>query len=111
MLAKVVTAREANLAETEIGSSSSGQRNFQMEDNLDKEIENIRRLMVKVSQKQQTTAREQRNFNKGKTRRDCECIAGGELQNKVWKLGEVQLKDGAAVGQQKNRVWDPGGSD
>ena len=67
--------------------------------------------MMKVSQKQQKVARKQRNLRKGKTRRDCESIAGGKMQNKIWKPGGVQLKDNAAAGQQKNRVWDVGGRD
>ena len=40
---------------------------------------------------------------------DCESIAGGRLQNKVWKPGEGQLMNDAADGQQQNQVWDPGG--
>ena len=63
---------------------------------------------MKVSQKK-TTAREQRNYSKEKTRADQENIASGKMQNKVWKPRKVQLKNNAAIGQQQNRVWDPGG--
>ena len=38
----------ATLAATEIGSSSNGQSNFQIEERLGIEIESIRRLMMKV---------------------------------------------------------------
>ena len=99
------------LGATEIEGSGSGQSNFQIEDNLEGEIESIRRLMMKVSQKKKTATRKQRNISKGKTRRDCESIARGKLQNKIWKPGEVQLKNNAAVGQQQNKVWDSGGKE
>ena len=92
----------------EVGDNSSGQSKFQTEDKLDMEIENIRGLMMKVSQKQQTTARKKKNFSKGRKRRDCESTAGGKLQKKIWRPGEVQLESNAAVGQHKNKVWDPG---
>ena len=55
---------------TETGDSSS---------RLDIEIESIRRLMMKVSQKQQTTTRKRRNFSKGKTKAEYESIAGGRM--------------------------------
>ena len=93
---------------TEIERSNKRQSNFQTKDKLDIEIENTRRLMMKVSQKK-TTARKQSNNNKEKTRIECESIASGKMQNKVWKPGKVQLKNNAAIGQQQNRVWDPGG--
>ena len=64
---------------------------------------------MKMPQKQQTAARKQRNFSKRKTRAECESIAGGKLQNKVWKPGSVQLKNNATDRQQQRKVWDPGG--
>ena len=30
------------------------------------------------------------------------------MQNRIWRLGGVQLESNAAVGQQQNKVWDPG---
>ena len=87
------------LAATEIKGNNKRQRHFQIEDKLDGEIENIRELMMNVSQKQQIAASKQKDFRKGKTRRDCESIAGGNLQNTIWRLGEVQLKDDAANGK------------
>jgi len=66
-----VTKKVATTAElTEIGDNSS---------KLDIEIESIRRLMMKVSQRQQTTARKQKNFSKGKTKAEYESIARGRL--------------------------------
>ena len=101
---------EATLAAaTESEGSSSRQSNFQTKERLDIEIESIGRLMMKVSQKQQTTTRKQRNFSKRKTRTKCESIVGGKLQNKVWKPGSVQWKNNAANRQQQSKVWDPRG--
>ena len=48
------------------------------------EIVSIRRLMMKVSQKQQTSARKLRNLGKRKTREECESIVGGKLQSTLW---------------------------
>ena len=47
VIAKAATAAET----TEFGGSSSRQRNFQTEERLNIEIESIRRLMMKLSQK------------------------------------------------------------
>ena len=76
---------------------------------LDKEIELIRRLMVKVYEKK-TTARKQRsNRNKKKkTVTYYESLARGRMQHKIWKPGEVQKNNIATDGQLQNKVWDPG---
>ena len=50
--------------------------------------------MMKVSQK--------------KTIIDCEILACGKMQNKIWKPGEVQKNNIATDGQLQNKVWDPG---
>ena len=105
------TARAAILVATEIGSSSRGKDDFQLEDKLDMEIEYIRRLMVRMSLKQQTATRKQKDLCTGRTKVDSESIVGGDLQNKVWKPGEDQLKDDEADGKQQNQVWDPRGRD
>ena len=52
MLETCGTARATMLAATEIEGSNKRQRDFQIEYKLDREIENIRELMMKVSQKQ-----------------------------------------------------------
>ena len=109
ILKAVITTKATTIAEIE--SSSRRQRNFQTENKLNIEIENIRRLMMKVSKKKKTTTRKQRNFSKGKTRTEYESTTSGKLQNKIWKPGEVQQKNNAAYGHQQNRVWDPGGKD
>ena len=62
--------------------------------------------MMKVSQKK-TTTRKQRNYIKEKTITECESIASGKMQNKIWKPGEVQQRNDTTYGQQQNRVWDP----
>ena len=65
---------------------------------------------MKVSQKK-TSARKKSNNNKEKTRKECESIAIGKMQNKIWKPGEVQQNNDTTYGQQQNKVWDPGGKD
>ena len=102
MLVIAVTTRATMLVAIELGSSSSRQRIFQLEDRLDKEVEDNREPMARVTQE---------SFNKRKTKADCESIAGGRLQNKIWRPGEMQLKDDVADEQQQNKVWDPGGRD
>ena len=57
---RAVIAKETTTTETtEIGDNSR----------LDREIESIRRLMMKVSQRQQTIARKQKNLSKRKNNR------------------------------------------
>jgi len=63
--------------------------NQQTEDILDREIELIRRLIMKVSQKK-ITVRKERSDNKRKTAVDHENMASGALQHKVWRPGEQQ---------------------
>ena len=66
---------------------------------------------MKVSQKRTTAGKQRSSSSKKKIVAECESIESGKIQNKVWKLGKVQLKndeDNAAYGQQQNRVWDPG---
>ena len=65
------------------------QSEYQLENKLDMEIQRIRRLMVKVSQKK-TPTRKQSNNNKRKTIAECESIASGEMQHKVWRPTEQQ---------------------
>ena len=62
---------------------------------------------MKVSHKQQTTTRKQKNLSKGKTKAEYESIAGGRMQHKIWKPGEKQ--QATADDDLQNKVWDPGG--
>ncbi len=57
--------------------------------NQDKEIQLIRRIMLKVSQRK-TSARKRssRSTNKMKTGTDCESEASGAREHKIWRLGE-----------------------
>ena len=68
------------------------------EDLLDKEIRLIRRIMMKVSQKQ-TSVIKQRRSSKRKTTKDCESIASGAMQHKVWRPGEEQQTEATTNGE------------
>ena len=68
---------------------STGFIAYAQEDLLNIEIELIRRIMMKVSQKQ-TVAVKRIRCNKRKTAEDCESIASGAMQHKVWRPGEKQ---------------------
>jgi len=83
------------------GSESSSSR-------LDIEIEIIRRLMMKVSPKQQIAARKKKNFSKRKTEKDCESIVSGAMQHKVWKPGKEQQTEAVTNGKLQHKIWDPG---
>ncbi len=76
---------------------------------LDKEIDLIRRIMLKGSQRK-TSARKRssRSSSKGKTVEDCESAASGAKQHKVWRPGEEQQTKAAANGNFQHKVWDPG---
>ena len=63
---------------------------------------------MKVSQKKTTTRKHRSSINKKKTVTDCESLASGEMQHKIWKPGEVQMKNIATDDQLQNKVWDPG---
>jgi hypothetical protein len=82
-------------------------------DKLDKEIEEIRRLMLK-------STKETVNNRWRLTRGDCSGKIHEALQHKIWKpRGEPatttrqqqqQQQRRGAGGQLQNEVWDPGGS-
>ena len=83
------------------------------EDILDKEIEMIRRLMIKTSQRK-TAERKKRSDNKRVTVKDCKSRAGGALQHKIWKPGRQQqmttaVKQSTSTEDLQNKIWDPGG--
>ena len=54
---------------------------------LEREIELIRRMMMKVSRKRPVAVKKRR-INKRKTTKDCESKASGAMQHKVWRPGE-----------------------
>ena len=64
--------------------------------------------MVKVSEKKTAARKKKSSNNKKKTVTDCESIASGKMQHKIWKPGEVQHNNIAADDQLQNKVWDPG---
>jgi len=76
---------------------------------LDKEIDLIRRIMLKGSQRK-TSARKRssRGSSKRKTAEDCESAASGAKQHKVWRPGEEEQTKTAANGNLQHKVWDPG---
>ena len=66
---------------------------------------------MKVSQKKTTIGKQRSNSSKRKTVAEWESIESGKMQNNIWKLGKVQLKndeENEACGRQQNRVWDTG---
>ena len=64
---------------------------------------------MKVYQKK-TTMKKQSNGSKRKTTTDCESIASGAMQHKVWRPGEQQqTTTTTAKDILQNKVWDPGG--
>ena len=59
----------------------------------------MRRMMVRVSEKKATTKKQRNNSDKKKKVTDCEGIASGRMQHKIWKPGEIQQKNVAADDQ------------
>lgn len=69
---------------------------------------------MKVSQKK-TTSGKQRSCSKRKTIEECESMASGALQHKVWRPGEQQQTTATieyltSNARLQNKVWDPGGT-
>ena len=62
---------------------------------------------MKVSQKK-TTAVKQRRSSKRKTTEDCESIASGAMQLKVWRHEEKQQTKATKNGELQHKIWDPG---
>ena len=88
--------------------------NQQTEDILDRQIELIRRLMIKKSQRK-TAERKKRSDNKRVTAKDCKSRASGALQHKIWKPGRQQqmttvVKQLTSTERLQNKIWDPGGN-
>ena len=63
--------------------------------------------MMKVSQKR-LAAVKQRRRSKRNTTEDCESIASGAMQHKVWRLGEEQQTEVATSGKLQHKIWNPG---
>jgi len=82
-------------------------RNQQPGDLLDREIESIIKLMMKVSRKRSAT-RKKREDNKRKTTKDSKSIASGALQHKIWRPGEKQHTTAKINDNLQNKMWDPG---
>jgi len=50
----------------------------------------------------------QRRSSKRKTTEDCESIASGAMQHKVWRPREKQQTKAATNGKLQHKIWDPG---
>ena len=74
---------------------------------LDREIEMMRQMMMKVFWKRPAAVKQKRN-NKIKTAEDCESLVSGAMQHKVWKPGEEHQKEAATSGKLQQKIWDPG---
>jgi len=74
---------------------------------LDKEIEMMRRMMMKEFRKRPAAVKQKRS-RKRKTAKDCKNTASGAKQHKVWRLGEEQQTEAAANGKLQYTIWDPG---
>ena len=61
--------------------------------------------MMKVSQKKPAAVKQRRN-NKRKTIEDCESIASGAMQHKVWRLREEQQTEATKNGELQHKIWD-----
>ena len=79
----------------------------QSKDTLDQEIEFVRGLMMKVTEKK-TAAKKQRSSSKRKPEGGYKSAASGKLQHKVWKPGGMQKKNVVIDDQLHNKVWDLG---
>jgi len=90
------------------GYAREEEERFQQRNELEIEIELMMDLMRKVSQREKTIERKQ-SRNKKKTTVDCESIASGSMQHKVWRPGEQQKTIAAIKDRLQNKVWDPGG--
>ena len=87
---------------------------------MDMEIEELRMLMVKVSQRIHeermkiyiSRANRKNNNKRHMIEEDCRSKASGALQQKVWKLGELRMtktkQHDEMDDQLQHKVWDPG---
>ena len=62
---------------------------------------------MKVSRKEPAVVN-QRRSNKRKTAQDCESIAKGAMQHKVWRPREEQQIEATTNGELQHKIWDPG---
>lgn len=72
-----------------------------------REIELIRRITLKVSQRKTSTRKRRRSSSKIKTKIGCESEASGARQHKIWGPGEKK-KTEDIDDELQNKMWDPG---
>ena len=74
---------------------------------LEPEIELMRRMKMKVSQKRPAAVK-QRGSSKRKTAEDCESLVSGAMQHKVWRPREEHQKEASTSGKLQHKICDPG---
>ena len=62
---------------------------------------------MKVSWKRPAAVKQRRSSER-KTTKDCESIASGAMQHKVWRPGEEQQIEAVTSGKLQHKIWDPG---
>ena len=88
---------------------------YQSKDRLDMEIEELRLLMVKMSQRRHeermkifvSRGKKQNNKRRQMTEGDGRSKASGAWQHKIWKLGELKMTK-KMDDLLQNKVWDLG---
>ena len=92
---------------------------YQSKDRLDMEIEELRLLMVKMSQRRHdeivnifiNRAKKRSNKRGHMTEKDCRSKASGALQQNFWKPGELKMtkttQPDEMDDQLQHKVWDP----
>lgn len=73
---------------------------------LDKEIEMMRRMMMKEFRKRPAAVKQKRSSER-KTAEDCKSTASGAKQHKIWRPGEEQI-EAATSAKLQHKIWDPG---
>lgn len=86
---------------------SRDERIQQSEDFLDREIELMRNIMMKVSLNK-TLERKKSSSSRRKTVIDCESVASGARHHKIWRPGEKQQTTIDVNEKLQNKVLDPG---
>ena len=85
----------------------------QLENELDKEIEELWRLMQKHSKRMSRKKNKEVNWLSTLTIKDVIGKISGRLQSKVWNPGKLKpttnCDDSKGSGELQHKVWDPGG--
>ena len=86
---------------------------YQLEDELDREIEELWRVMQKHSKRMYSRQKKEVNYLSSLSVKDIKGKFIGRLQNKVWKPGRLKPKvncdDSEGSKKLQHKFWDPGG--